>query len=200
MLLKYKVEIEEWLNKYHIKNYQLIEDEEYGYVVNVNGHVDLSHKKLKSIDVKFNRLNGFFDCSNNKLVSLEGCPEEVFGSFWCDSNKLKDLNYGPKIVSSYYSAAHNQLKSLKGVVKIVGDLYLANNNLNLNSISELPEKIESNKICLYMNEELRELQELEDFEKLKEIVKIYKEKNNFMKIIDKRSTDIVNCVGKIKKI
>lgn len=36
MLLKTKIEIENWLNKYEIENYELIEDKDYGYVVNVN--------------------------------------------------------------------------------------------------------------------------------------------------------------------
>lgn len=43
MLLKNKVEIEKWLNQYNVKKYELIEDEEYGYVVNVNEHVCFIH-------------------------------------------------------------------------------------------------------------------------------------------------------------
>ena len=36
MLLRKKEEIEDWLNEYKIKNYKLIENEEYGYIVNIN--------------------------------------------------------------------------------------------------------------------------------------------------------------------
>ena len=83
MLLKDKIKIARWLNKYHVKNYELIEDKEYGYVVNVEGDVDLRLQKLKSIDVKFNIVNGYFNCSNNELTSLIGGPEIVNKSFFC---------------------------------------------------------------------------------------------------------------------
>lgn len=41
----------------------------YGYLVNVNGPVYLSHKQLESIYVKFNIIKGHFDCGINKLLS-----------------------------------------------------------------------------------------------------------------------------------
>lgn len=102
MLLRKKEEIETWLNQYHIKNYELIEDEEYDYVVNVNTTVDLFNKNLKSINVKFNEVNGNFDCSHNDLISLEGCPEIVKNSFNCKNNVLETLNGCPKIVNDDY--------------------------------------------------------------------------------------------------
>ena len=68
MLLKTKKQIIEWLENYGVKNYKLISDEKYGYLVNVNGPVYLSHKQLESIDVKFNIIKGHFNCGINKLV------------------------------------------------------------------------------------------------------------------------------------
>ena len=86
MLLRKKEEIESWLNKYNIKDYKLIEDEKYSYVVNVNSCVHLFKKKLKNIKVKFNEINGYFNCNMNELKSLEGCPNIVNGSFYCSRN------------------------------------------------------------------------------------------------------------------
>ena len=97
MLLRKKAEIETWLNQYGIKNYELIEDNEYGFVINVNGNVDLDSKKLISIDIKFNKVEGFFSCNDNLIETLEGCPEIVEDSFYCYQNKLKTLKYSPKI-------------------------------------------------------------------------------------------------------
>lgn len=39
---KDKKQITNWLDKYGVKNYILIPDEKYGFVVDVNGSVDLS--------------------------------------------------------------------------------------------------------------------------------------------------------------
>ena len=86
MLLRKKEDIEAWLNEYHVQNYELIEDKKYGYVVNVNGNVDLKNRKLRSIKIKFNEVNGFFDCSENQLKLLKGCPEIVNRGFSCNNN------------------------------------------------------------------------------------------------------------------
>ena len=63
MLLRNK--IEDWLNKYDITNYELIEDEEYGYIINVNSNVYLNGLNLSSINVKFNIVNSDFNCYYN---------------------------------------------------------------------------------------------------------------------------------------
>ena len=60
MLLRKKEEIEAWLNQYYIKNYKLIEDKNYGYIVNVNDHVNIAYKNIIKIKVKFNQINGDF--------------------------------------------------------------------------------------------------------------------------------------------
>ena len=88
MLLKNKLKIEKWLNKYKIKNYELIEDKEYGYTVSVNGDVLLINEKLINFKVKFKIINGSFKCNFNYLKSLKGCPEIVRLDFWCNNNKL----------------------------------------------------------------------------------------------------------------
>ena len=74
MLLKEKKEIEAWLNQYKIKKYELIEDEKYGYIVNVKNNVDLYGLCLKEINVKFNEVYGDFDCGVNYLKNYDFLP------------------------------------------------------------------------------------------------------------------------------
>ena len=44
MLLMKKENIEAWLKEYEIRSYELIKDDRYGYIVNVNSEVDLESK------------------------------------------------------------------------------------------------------------------------------------------------------------
>ena len=89
---KDKQQIINWLNKYKVENYTLIPDEQYGFIVNVNGDVDLSDKKLLNIPVKFSKVSGNFYCGYNKLTSLEFSPQTVGGNFSCNYNpKLKEI-------------------------------------------------------------------------------------------------------------
>ena len=164
MLLKTKIEIENWLNKYNIKNYSLIEDNKYGYIVNVNDSVYLSSKKLINIDVKFNKVNGGFFCFGNKLKSLKGCPEEVNGHFDCSDNELESLD-GPKIINGNFYCHNNKINNLERL----------NNLLNM--------EIQNNYIHLANNPELYELQYITDFNEIKKILKIYKEKNELNSLI-----------------
>ena len=117
MLLIKKEEIETWLNKYEITNYELIKDKNYGYVVNVNRNVSLFNYDLENIKVKFNKIKGNFDCSDNRLISLEGCPKEIKHDFFCNNNILKSLKGGPAIVYGCFDCGNNKLTSLEGNLK-----------------------------------------------------------------------------------
>ena len=94
-LLKNKEDIIKWLDRNKIENYTLIENTEYGYVVDVEGYVDLSNKKLLRIEVKFNKIKGSFYCNRNQLETLEGAPLAVGGIFDCSYNKLTSLDGAP---------------------------------------------------------------------------------------------------------
>ena len=167
MLLKSKVKIENWLNKYNIKNYELVEDDEYGYVVNVNQNVFLFNKQLNSIDLKFNIINGDFWCSGNNLTSLKGCPNIIKGNFNCSNNKLTSLEYCPNIV--------------------YGNFYSNNNFLTKDSLIHISNEIKSNNIEIINNPELGDIQYIKDFNQLKHISNIYKEKNNLNHLIQNSS-------------
>ena len=84
-LFEEKLEIEAWLNNMGIKKYTINSDG----TVDVDGDVDISHKKLTKIPVQFRCVDGSFYCRNNNLTSLKGAPREVGGNFWCHDNNLK---------------------------------------------------------------------------------------------------------------
>ena len=113
---KDKQQIINWLDKYDIKNYTLMPDEQYGFVIDVNGSVDLSHKELINIPVKFNEVSGDFHCHINKLTSLEFSPQTVCGNFLCNHNKLTSLEFCPQTVSDSFDCHNNP--ELKEIQKI----------------------------------------------------------------------------------
>jgi hypothetical protein len=185
-LFREKNEIENWLKQYNIVNFNLIEDIEYGYVVNVNQTVKLIATKLVEIKVKFNIINGDFDCSRNKLTSLKGSPESV-KNFYCYTNKLETLEFSPKIVTQAFHCVDNQLTSLIGSPKIVDSFYCSENKLTsleycpenifcslnaeknqLNTIRFLPINIRLKMIDISDNIELGNLQSCSNFRILKQ--------------------------------
>ena len=171
MLLREKKEIEDWLNHYNIQNYVLIENQKYGYVVDVYNCVELSYKRLKNIKVKFNKVEKWFDCSNNELESLEGCPNIVRKAFYCHSNLLKTLEGCPEVVGENFNCSYNELTSLEGCPKFVGKAFYGNNNnLLIEYLKYLPEIVENNYIKINNNEELGELENINNFDNLKEKV------------------------------
>ena len=176
MLLKEKEEIKAWLNQYQIINYEIIKDEDYGYVVNVNGSVNLARKKLKSIDVKFNQINGWFSCAFNHLTSLEGCPEIVNGSFYCNANKINSFKYSPKVIGDHF--------------------FGANNLFSIDSLNFFPSQIKNN-VFIMNNKNLGELQNKENFQIFKEIIKTQKEKEKLLNNINKETLKNNNIINNI---
>ena len=181
MLLKEKKEIEDWLKKYDIKFYELIENKEYGYVVNVNNDVYLDNKNLKNIKVRFNEINGWFSCNYNQLKSLEGCPKIINGLFNCSNNQLNSLEFCPEIIKESF--------------------WCHSNNLNIEGLKCLPKEIGFDCIEIDENHELGDLQFIDQFtilkEKVKEILKTKEEKENLLKIINKNTLNIKNNIYKI---
>ena len=147
MLLKTKIEIKKWLNHYGVKSYELIDDEEYGYVVNVDNNVYLDNLGLQNIGVKFSKVDGHFYCNNNQLKKLKGCPEIVNGTFNCSNNNLTSLEGCPRIVNNR--------------------VYVHNNKLKIEELKFLPEEIKSNYIDVDGNINLYNLERITDFKELK---------------------------------
>jgi len=126
-----ETEIEKWLDDNKVLYYTIDNG-----VVNVNGRVDLHHKRLTSIPVQFGKVTESFDCSENELKSLAGCPHKVGEWFDCSRNKLKNLVGGPQSVEAYY-CTRNELTDLTGIAYNIGhDIYCGNNPLE--SLDGLP--------------------------------------------------------------
>ena len=97
--------IEQICNECGITNYTVNPDGS----VDVKGSVNLSHKNLNRLPLKFGKVSGNFYCYSNQLTKLEGCPTEVRGYFYCYSNKLTTLEGGPTEVSGGFVCSHNPL-------------------------------------------------------------------------------------------
>jgi len=112
-LLKKNYQISAWLDQMGVCDYKLIEDSLYGFVVDVEGDVNIKYKKLTELSVKFNTVSGNFNCSYNQLTTLTGSPQSVGGSFSCSQNQLTSLRHGPQCVVGYFECNHNRLSSLE---------------------------------------------------------------------------------------
>ncbi len=148
LFLKEKSDIVNWLEAYKIKNYEIVTNDKYGWVVDVQNDVFLSNMNLEYIPMKFNIVEGNFDCSRNNLrtlifapskcinfdctetnlISLEGCPSEIEGDFDCGHNALASLENGPVKVGGAYRCAYNRLKSLKGVPRFIKEDFACSSN------------------------------------------------------------------------
>ena len=132
-------------NKYGVYNYTINNDGS----IDVDGHVNLSNKKLTKLPLKFNKVYGDFYCSGNQLTSLEGSPKDVGGSFYCEYNKLTSLEGSPKEVGGSFYCHNNQLTTLEGGPKEIGGSFNCNNN-QLITLEEGPSKI-GNTVNCYNN-------------------------------------------------
>lgn len=141
-LYKEREDINNWLHKYRVRNYTLVPDEQYGYIVDVNGSVDLDNKNLSSIDVKFGIIRGNFSCSGNNLTSLEGSPNEVTQIFFCNYNKLSTLEHCPQKVGCSFVCVSNELTTLDFLPAIVGDIFILQDNPGLGKYQECESLVE----------------------------------------------------------
>ena len=156
-----KQKIINWLEKHQVKNYILVPDEKYGFVIDVNGDADLSDQNLINIPVKFNKISGYFGCSNNQLTSLEFCPKTVTDTLNCSYNKLTSLEFNPQIVGDNFWCNHNKLTSLEFCPQTVnGGFYCSHNKLA--SLEFCPQTVGSSFYC-NDNPKLKEIQKITDF-------------------------------------
>jgi hypothetical protein len=120
-------EVQEICKKYGIKNWSINSDG----LVDVDGCVDLSFKKLTELPLKFGKVTGDFDCGgffeNNKLTTLKGCPNTVGGWFDCRDNKLTSLEFCPRSVGTNFYCRWNNIREFTGLKYIGGDFYCTGN-------------------------------------------------------------------------
>lgn len=155
-LLKDKSDIIDWLKKYRIENYTLIADTCYGFVVNVEGDVDISRMDLEHIPVQFGTVSGNFYCHYNKLTSLEvvlhqqveilivvvitglyGCPKSIGGHFNCNKNQLTSLKNCPTSVGGYFYCIENKIINLEFLPISAGENFYCYNNPALREYQDI---------------------------------------------------------------
>jgi len=144
--LKIESDIKSWLGRMNIKPYTLIADETYGFVVDVDNHVDISHQNLKVIPVKFNMVKGDFFCHSNQLTNLLGAPKSVGGDFYCDDNQIASLDGICEKIGNSLSCKENLLSNLKFCPTYLGNSLICDQN-RLTSLFGAPAQIHGNFSC-----------------------------------------------------
>jgi hypothetical protein len=119
-------DITKWLEKHHIKNYRILEDNS----VSVEGNVRLADRlaNLSKLPLSFHEVEGDFDISDNELVSLEGSPKKVGGNFLAFKNELTSLKGGPKEVGKSFIVLRNNITSLEYSPTLVKEDYICSHN------------------------------------------------------------------------
>jgi hypothetical protein len=133
--------LESICKKYGIENYTINKG-----LVDIDGDVDLSNRRLNKLPVNFGIVTGTFDCSSNLLTSLEGSPREVGGYFYCRYNQLTTLEGSPKEVGGHFNCSKNQLRTLEGGPTEVSGSFICYSNL-LTSLEGSPSKVGSGFYC-----------------------------------------------------
>jgi len=116
--------IHDLCKQYNIENYSINADGS----IDVNGSVDLRHKMLDHMPLKFNKISGNFLCHKNTLTDLVGCPKEVGLKFSCNTNNLNSLLGGPIKVGGNFWCEFNKLTSLEGCPSKVGQGFFCDFN------------------------------------------------------------------------
>ncbi len=139
-----KEDIEAWLHSCKINLYHLIEDSQYGFIVNVPTVVYFQQLKINTFKVKFGEILGDFDCGQTELISLFGAPDSVAGSFYCNNNLLTSLTYAPKKVKNF-NCRTNQISSLLGAPVSLENFDCGDNRLT--SLEHAPKTVNQNFYC-----------------------------------------------------
>ena len=124
-------------------------------LIDVNGDVNISVKKLTSIPVQFGHVSGYFYCDNNNLTSLQGAPQSVSGYFACYGNKLTSLQHAPQSVGGNFNCDNNNLTSLHDIhkqIKYIKGKFVCDN------------KIKSHILGLLLIKDLKELDGIKEVE------------------------------------
>ena len=180
-----KQQIIDWLDEYKIKNYTLLPDEQYGFIVNVTGYVNLSDKKFLSIPIKFSEVTGSFNCNNNKLTSLEFSPQTV-DSFYCNDNRLTSLEFSPQRIGGEFDCSYNKLTSLEFSPKTIDGDFDCNHN-KLIFLEFCPETVSGSFYCNH-NPKLKGIQKITDFK----LIYLENKKILATNLSDKLENDLTN--------
>ena len=154
-----KVRIEEWLNKYKIKNYTINDD----LTIDVKGDVDLKYYPENEFPdyIQFRNVSGTFSLYTSKISSLKGCPIKVDGGFDCERCKnLTSLKGAPNECKSFDCSNCRNLTSLEGALNEC-EYFDCSDCDKLTSLKGSPKKVLGNFVCNYCNS-LKSLKGLPD--------------------------------------
>jgi hypothetical protein len=165
----YEDAVQKFLDLNNIKNYSCYFQNGNSPIVlvDVNGDVDLSNKKLSNQDLskihlKFRKVTGNFNCSNNQLTNLDFAPEFVGGNFDCSDNNLTYLDGAPNWVKGDFECSDNKLLTSLGnqSLYVGGDFYCLNNNKLQSLTRQAPTNIKG-KMMFHL-EDLAKLEIMND--------------------------------------
>lgn len=108
-MIDHNKKIESWLKIMKIKKYTINDD----FIVDVDGNVDISYKKLNIIPVKFGIINGNFWCDRNNLNSFKNSPNIIHGNFWCYKNPFDNYDDLPNIINGHFTHDGNESLNIK---------------------------------------------------------------------------------------
>ena len=92
--------------------------EDWGFEY-THGDLDISYKKIDSLEGCPQHITGKFECSNNNLTSLVGGPQRVDGDYDCDENGLTDLVGCASHITGRIYWYNTRITSLVGIHKII---------------------------------------------------------------------------------
>ncbi len=148
--LEKEMDIKAWLESQYILSYELVKNDMYGFVVDVQQSVNLTGLKTGVVPIKFREIRGDFicsginlshlefapervsykfDCSNNNLTSLRGAPTYVGKGIDVSRNMLTTLRFCPLEVRGKFDCSYNQISSLDGIPGEIDAFYGSNNTL-----------------------------------------------------------------------
>jgi hypothetical protein len=132
----YEEHVAEICQRYNIRNWSINSEG----LVDVNGNVYLSRKRLTKLPLNFGHVGGNFYCSSNQLTNLAGCPHTVSGNFSCAYNIIISLEGPLHTVSGNFSCSSNIITSLEGGPQSVGGNFWCFEN-DLDSLRFSPEEV-----------------------------------------------------------
>ena len=145
-LLSDEESIKKALAKLYIKkNFEIVKDDRYGFVVNVDGNVELSDRQLKTIPFKFGVITGNINLSNNNLVDFRFMPDKIDGTLYIADNNLTNIDFLPTEINGGLTINDNKkLTDFSGLAKVKGlkRIYAITTGFNDDSFKHLPNTIE----------------------------------------------------------
>ena len=152
--VNHEVLVKEFLEtNYEIDGSYTIKDTNKGFVVDINGDIDVKNENIVTLTnefFKFGVVSGSFDCRGCKsLKTLKGAPQKVSNDFNCSGcDSLKTLIGAPEKVGWDFNCfSCKSLTTLEGAPeKVDGDFYCSH-CYKLKSLKGAPKEVGGGFYC-----------------------------------------------------